>query len=308
MKIAIIGATGHAGVYVAQAFANAGHEVVTLVRDQEKAKAKLGPSVSLIQGDLSDRQAIDRVMQGADGLYINLSVDRASKEGDFQPERDAIPALIESATAAGVKRIGFTSSVVQRLQGMKGFDWWVFRLKQATEAKLKSGPIPVSLYALSTFMQNFDEGGNYRQGKGIAVLTGAAQKMFFISLGDFGKMVVRDFETAGHDSREWVIQGPEAFTTEEAANRYTAAYLEASKEAIPLQKAPYGVFVFIGKVVGVFNPMFNYTAKIVTALNTYPEKFEGEAAYAALGRPTETIEDVAKSAATKRTSGTTPSA
>ena len=69
MKYFITGATGFIGGRVAQQLVNAGHEVVALVRAKSKAQelAKLG--ISLVEGDITDKESMRQPMTGVDGVF-----------------------------------------------------------------------------------------------------------------------------------------------------------------------------------------------------------------------------------------------
>jgi hypothetical protein len=48
--------------------------------------------------------------------------------------------------------------------------------------------------------------------------------------------------------------------------------------------------------LGAFNQKINYGAKIIDALNNYPEKFGAETTWAELGKPTVTLAEYARKA------------
>ncbi|EMR00861.1 hypothetical protein ADICEAN_04023 [Cesiribacter andamanensis AMV16] len=48
--------------------------------------------------------------------------------------------------------------------------------------------------------------------------------------------------------------------------------------------------------MGLFGEKYHYLAKIIEALNEYPERFEGEQAWQELGRPTITLPEYAQQA------------
>jgi len=72
MKVALTGATGFLGSHVAQALIEAGHEVVVLVRNADKAARVLTPRgawpVPYVVGDIQDEAAVRRLMTGCDAV------------------------------------------------------------------------------------------------------------------------------------------------------------------------------------------------------------------------------------------------
>jgi hypothetical protein len=133
-----------------------------------------------------------------------------------------------------------------------------------------------SIFYPSSFMESFDKGG-YRQGPRIALAGTSKHKMFLISGNDYAKQVVRAFQS-GDGNQEFIIQGQEAFTADEAAKFYVDNYKE---KKITIMKAPLGLLSFLGK----FSAKMSYGAHMIEALNNYPEKFEAEKTWQQLGRP-----------------------
>jgi nucleoside-diphosphate-sugar epimerase len=69
MKYLVTGATGFVGGRVARQLSEAGHEVVAVVRDPNKAAPLAALGVQLAQGDVTDKESMRAVMMGVDGLF-----------------------------------------------------------------------------------------------------------------------------------------------------------------------------------------------------------------------------------------------
>jgi len=65
MRYALTGATGFIGGALAKQLRDAGHDVVALVRDPARAGQLSDLGVELVPGDLDDKEALDRLCQGA---------------------------------------------------------------------------------------------------------------------------------------------------------------------------------------------------------------------------------------------------
>lgn len=98
MRIAVIGATGRTGRLVVDEALRRRNTVAALVRDE--TKADLLPAVGIVQGDVSDAAALDRLLTGADALVSALGPRR----GDGTLHRRSAPLLIAAMQAAGVRR------------------------------------------------------------------------------------------------------------------------------------------------------------------------------------------------------------
>ncbi|MFN8842567.1 MAG: SDR family oxidoreductase [Chryseotalea sp.] len=286
-NIGVIGATGHLGKHVTIALAaQTNFEVYALVRNKNKAQTILPKEVKLVEGDILDRRSIKNFLTQVDYLYINLSVLHNQKKTDLLTEREGLILLLEEAKLAGIKQVGYISSLVMRYNGMNNFSWWVFDVKQKAVEHIKNSGIPYLIFYPSNFMDNFHH--VYRDGHKILLAGTSHHKMYFIAAQDFAKQVVQAFEKFDVQSKDFVIQGPEGFTADEAAALFVREY---KKEKLTISKAPLGLLTFLG----YFVQKINYGAHIVEALNNYPEKFEAEETWQALGKPEITLAQFARS-------------
>jgi uncharacterized protein YbjT (DUF2867 family) len=281
-KIAIVGATGMLGQPVTHECIKAGFEVTLLVRNPDKAKTMFGSNIRIISGDLQNTNNLAALLAGQDFLYINLSVEQTSGQKDYQPEREGLQLVLQEAKRAGIKRIGYLSSLVQRYQGQNGFRWWVFDIKWQAVRAIKESGIAYTIFYPSAFMESFDKGA-YRQGNRIALAGDSKHPMYLIAGSDYGKQVVQAFRR-NEGNGEYVVQGKEAFTADQAAKLFAAHY---KKSTIKVMKMPLGILKFLS----LLSNKFSYGAHIVEALNEYPEKFESQQTWQDLGEPQTTFLD-----------------
>lgn len=285
MKILFIGASGMLGKPVAKELINAGYDVTLLARNIDKMK-KMFPEVKIIHGDVFDPGSLKKAFAGQDIVYMNLSVNQSSKEKDPQPEREGIDNIIFAAKESGIKRLACISSLVHFYEGMNGFGWWSFCVKDSAIKKIKNSGIPYTIFYPSTFMETLPY--QMMRGSKIALLGKSIAPMWFIAANDYAKQVARSFEISGNENKEYNIQGPEAFTFEEA----TIVFIENYKKAkLSTMKAPISLMKFFG----VFSQKLNYVWHICEALNKYPEKFDSQLTWNELGKPTTRLADYAKS-------------
>lgn len=281
--IAVFGATGMLAVPVVKQLLQAGFQVKALVRNIEKARLIYPENVTLVQGDLSKIIDIEKVVDGSEAIYCNFSVQPGSAPEDFQPEREGIQNILSVAQIFNIKRLGYIASLVQNYQGMNDFDWWVFELKNKAIEMIKGTGCTYSIFYPSTFMENFSV-GNYRSDGKIIVVGRARHPMYFIAGDDYGKQVANAFKSDHYENKEYVIQGPEPLKMIEAARIFVDNY-QAKKLA--LRKLPLPLLKFFG----AFNPRIKYGARVVEALNHYPEKFEAENTWKELGKPEITLKE-----------------
>ena len=279
MHIAIIGATGMLGQPVAHELIRAGNRVRLVARDVAKTK-ELFPHVEVVTGDLRDKASLAEALQGIDIVYLSLSIRQTEKQTDFHTEAEGLANLIEVARQVGVRRIGYLSSLVMRYQGMNGFDWWVFRVKHKAVRMIKASGIPYSIFYPSNFMESLN--GTQRLGRFVLLVGRSSVRPWYVSAHDYGKQVARAFKRAQTENQEYVIQGPEALTQHEAANRFVAGYTD---EKLSVLTAP-SLLMQLGRP---FSAQADYGWHITKALNNYPEQFDAEYTWAELGKPKTTM-------------------
>lgn len=285
MKILFIGATGMLGKPVAEQLIQSGFDVTLLARDINKTQP-LFPKTKIERGDVFDKTSLINAMTGKDAVYSNLSVFQTSKEKDKQPEREGLDNIIAAAKYTGLKRFACISSIIHKYEGMNGFSWWAFQIKNSAIEKIKASGIPYTIFYPSTFMETFPY--QMMRGNKIALLGKSEAPMWFIAAADYAKQVARSFEIAGNENKEYYIQGPEPYTFDEAAKIFIANYKKAKLSSM---KAPVGLMKFFGN----FSPKFNYVWHICEALNKYPEKFKSQPTWNELGKPVTRLADYAKS-------------
>ncbi len=283
-KILFIGASGMLGKPVALELLRAGFEVTLMGRDPEKLQ-KIFPNISVVEGDVYDINSVENAMKGQETVYANLSVAQTSKRNDPQPEREGVINIINAAKKSGIKRIGYLSSLIKNYQGMNDFTWWAFDIKQNAVDAIKKSGLRYSIFYPSTFMETLDR--QMMQGNRLMLAGKSEMPMWFIAAKDYGIQVAWAMKKADDVNQEYVIQGLEPFTFDEAAKIFKDNY----KSPVKLMRAPLAPL----KYLGFLNQRMNYAYNICEALNKYPEKFESESAWDDLGKPSITLADYAAS-------------
>ena len=277
-KILFVGASGMLGKPVALELMRAGFPVTLLARDVEKMQ-KLFPNASVLKGDVFDIASLEAAMEGQEIVYLNLSVAQSSKKNEPQPEREGINNIIEAAKKTSIKRIVYLSSLIKNYEGMNGFNWWAFQIKQAAVNAIKKSGLNYTIFYPSTFMECLDK--QMLQGTRIMLAGKSEAPMWFIAGKDYGVQVAWALKKAGNSDQEYVVQGLEPFTSDEAAK----VFIENVKSKIKIMRAPLAPL----KYLGIFNQRMNYAYHICEALNKYPEKFESQNTWNDLGKPSTTL-------------------
>jgi len=283
-NIAFIGATGLLGMPVANALVAAGYNLTALVRNPSEERCRQLQNVRLIPGNMNNPVDLNKLLTGQDAVYLNLSVKQNEKEHEWHTEREGIHNLLAVAREAGIRRVFYLSALLARYEGINGFSWWVFQLKHDAVKAVKGSGIPYTIFYPSTFMEALTS--QYKQGNRMLLAGESRFPQYFIAAADYASQVVNAVRTSSAESREYVVQGPEPYTTDNAVTEFINHY---SKAHLKTSRAPVALIKFLG----TFSQKLDYGYHIIEALNNYPEKFEAENTWKDLGRPTITIREFA---------------
>lgn len=284
MQIAVIGATGMLGQPVTHELIRAGFPVRIIARDVRKA-GHLFPQATVVPGDMNNVNSLVRALSGVDAVYLNLSIRQDEKKDQFHTEAEGLLNLIQASRLAGVRRIGYLSSLIIRYQGMDGFNWWAFDVKQEAVRLIKESGIAYSIFYPSCFMDSLN--GTQRLGRFVLLVGRSAVRPWYIAARDYGEQVAKAFQRAQDEqNQEYIIQGPEALTQHEAAERFVASYKK--EKLFILTTSP--ILMQLG---GLVSQQADYGLHITKAINKYPEVFEATRTWADLGKPCTTVDQFA---------------
>jgi dihydroflavonol-4-reductase len=113
-KILVTGATGLVGSHLARALAARGDDLRLLIRRDSDVSALDGIEFERATGDITDRRAIRRAVEGVDRVFHVAGMSSlASADADriFEINVGGSALIAEEALAAGVERFVYTSSV-----------------------------------------------------------------------------------------------------------------------------------------------------------------------------------------------------
>ena len=206
--ILVTGATGIAGSQVVRALMERDHAVRAFVRDPDKAAQLFDGDVELAPGDFADPQSVRAALEGVEQVFLS---------GADDPRRVAWEtSAIDSAVAAGVRRIVKLSSVVAEPGAAVAFWDWHGRIEQHLRG---SGAAAVNLHS-SFYMSNVLAAAGQ---DGRLYAPAGTARIAMIDPRDVGAAAAAVLETSGHDGRTYVLTGPEAITYERVAAELSAA-------------------------------------------------------------------------------------
>ena len=111
LRIALTGGTGFVGSHVVNIAVAAGHRLSALTRRPQEPRA----GVTWIEGSLEDRNALARLIEGADAVIHVAGILNAPDEAGFEAGNvTGTLSMLAAATAAGVARFVHVSSLAAR--------------------------------------------------------------------------------------------------------------------------------------------------------------------------------------------------
>ncbi len=114
MRYAVTGATGFVGGELAHQLRADGHEVVALVRSPARAADLRTLGVQLVEGDLADDAGLDRLLDGADGLFHVAGWYKLGERDLSAGQRVNVEGtrnVLAAAQRAGTSKVVYTSTL-----------------------------------------------------------------------------------------------------------------------------------------------------------------------------------------------------
>lgn len=107
MRLFVIGGTGRTGKELIQQALEHGHQVTAFARSPEKIREK-NALLSVVEGDIFDRDALARAMQGHDAVASMLGPVKAREPSTLM--QTSAQCTVEAMRISGVERIAVLSS------------------------------------------------------------------------------------------------------------------------------------------------------------------------------------------------------
>lgn len=116
MRVFLTGGTGFIGAHVARKLRERGDDVVALARSPEKAAALRELGCEVIEGDLSDADAIRRGLEGAEAAVhgaaiYKVGIPKSDRPAMWETNVEGTEKVLDAAIEAGVPRIVYVSTV-----------------------------------------------------------------------------------------------------------------------------------------------------------------------------------------------------
>jgi uncharacterized protein YbjT (DUF2867 family) len=204
--ILITGANGTAGRAVLAEVARSGEKHRAMYRSKDDA-AKAPAGTEAVVADFSDRASLAAALRGVESVYLVCSPIPEL----VQLERNAI----ESSQAAGVRRIVLNSALGAGDYG-KSFPSW----HRKVEDKLKAANVAHCILRPNSFLQNlltYYAPSIREQGAFYGAMGNA--RTSYVDVRDIAAVAAKALRSSEHDGKTYELNGPEALTYAEVAER-----------------------------------------------------------------------------------------
>ncbi len=263
--ILVSGATGHQGGAVAQSLLGRGFSVRALTRDPEKpaARALAERGAEVVQGDLNDRNSIDRAIEGAYGVFSVQNFFEAGYDDEIRQGK----ALADAAKASGVGHLVYSSAgSAHRNTGIPQFE-----SKREVEEHVRGVSLPYTILRPVGFMQNWEWMRDQIISGTLAQPLDPDKPLQQVNVEDIGVFAAMAFEDPERwTSREIDLAGDELTMPQMAETFGRVAGREVGYSQVPWDRYREAM----GEEFTAMNRWFNevgYEADIPALRGEYPE-------------------------------------
>src|SRR5580700_1484027 len=222
--ILITGASGSVGKTVLAEVARSGEKHRAMYRSKEEA-AKAPAGTETVIADFADKGSLAAALRGVESVYLVCSPipDLVKLESN----------AIEACEKAGVRRIVLNSALGAGDYG-KSFPSW----HRKVEDKLKATKLAHCILRPNSFFQNlltYYAPGIRAQGAFYSSVGDA--RLSYLDVRDIAAVAAKALQNGEHDGKTYELNGPEALTSGEIAERIsrqagvTAKYVDIPPEA-----------------------------------------------------------------------------
>jgi uncharacterized protein YbjT (DUF2867 family) len=208
--ILVTGASGSAGGAVLKEVAKTNQPFRAMYRSREDA-GRVPAGIPAVIGDFADKTSLRRALEGVDTVYLVCS-----------PVRDLVELesnMVDACREAGVRHVVLNSALGAG-DYSKSFPSW----HRKVEEKLKVSGLEYSILRPNSFMQNiltYYAPSIRTQGAFYAAMGNACTS--FIDVRDLASAATKTLTTGGHTGKTYELNGPEALTYAEVAEKISRA-------------------------------------------------------------------------------------
>lgn len=222
--ILILGGTGMLGAPVARRLQADGFAVRLLTRNPDKARAALGDTFEVIEGDVTDCDRLEQAMTGCDGVHISVGgpVDQLSAGN-----------VASLAPKLGVQRITYLSGATVCAENA----WFpMVQQKRMAEKAVRESGVPYTIFCPTWPMEQL---ARFARGGQAFMIGEQPTPLHWFAAADLAAMVSQAYQRAEAANKRLYVHGPEAILMKTALERYCRAFFPEVEQVLvmPIEAA-----------------------------------------------------------------------
>lgn len=208
LPYAVFGATGRTGAAAADALLRAGLPVRVVLRDPARGGAWAARGAEIVQADLTDADALTRVLTGVRGAYV-VSPQQYGRADLFELADRIAQTVARAAVAARVPKLVALSSVGADLASGSG---WI-RMNRMLEQRLSDSGIAATFLRAAYFMENWTPmiGQAVATGGLPSFLSPAGRRIAMVAAADVGRAGAEFLVQEWTGARAITVSGPQPY-------------------------------------------------------------------------------------------------
>jgi len=231
--ILLTGATGKTGGEVAKQLAKQGVPFRALVRDAGKAAGLKEMGAELIEGDIADRAALEKALDGVDKAFLVMpNVE----------EQEALEKQFTDVCAEKGVHLVYLSS----MESVPGCTTIVTKMHVNVEDYIRDKGITYTMIRPTFFMQLFVGSAAKIKETGNIVMPTGDGNVAATDLRDVGEVIAKVLTEDGHENQSYDISGPELINMGEIAARFSKVLGREYTHVSPPMDAYAGVLAKVG--------------------------------------------------------------
>lgn len=220
--ILVAGGTGRLGALVVKRLAGRGHRVRILTRDPARAEQPVGGQVTVMGGDVRDRQSLEPAVAGVETVVSAVhGFNEPARDSLTAVDRDGNANLLSAAQAAGAQFV-----LISTVGAAADSPMELFRMKYTAEQRATGSEVPCTIVRATAFLELWIEVLNQTAARsGRPLVFGHGQNPInFVSVGDVAALVERAVTDPHMRGETLEIGGPANLTFEQLARAVQTAY------------------------------------------------------------------------------------
>lgn len=259
--ILVAGGTGRLGTLLVERLVGRGCQVRILTRDPARAEHPAGGQVSVVRGDVRDRQSLEPAVAGVETVVSAVhGFDQSARGALAAVDRDGNANLISAAQAAGARLVLLSTVGAAADSSME-----LFRMKYLAEQRALRSGIPCTIVRATAFAELWIEVLEQtatRSGRPLVFGRGR-NPINFVSVADVAALVERAVMDPGARVETLEIGGPANLTFDELAQAVQRA---AGRTASP-RHVPPAMLRLMAHTVGRVKPQLGRQARAALAMD-----------------------------------------